>query len=76
MDELMHIDRYKIWSYSYPYKNGKKAKTDEITQHLVSEDCIQGKDLIRLLETLDETWHGDYCGKDCFVEVTFKDRKE
>ena len=69
----MHIDRYKIWSYSYPYTNGKKAKTDEITQHLVSEDCIQSKDFIRLLEELYDTWNGDYGQKDIFVEVTFKD---
>ncbi len=41
----------------------------------IGTPCIKHNG-IKLLETLDETWHGDYCGKDCFVEVTFKDRKE
>jgi hypothetical protein len=25
-----------------------------------------------MLEELDETWHGDYGGFDCEIEVTFK----
>tara|TARA_X000001382_G_scaffold16124_1_gene10203 strand:- start:92 stop:310 length:219 start_codon:yes stop_codon:yes gene_type:complete len=69
----MHIDKYKIWNYNRPWKNGKQSKTEEITQHLISEDCIQSKDFIRLLEELYDTWNGDYGQKDIFVEVTFKD---
>ena len=26
----MHIDSYKIWSYDYDCKNGKKSKTTSI----------------------------------------------
>ena len=30
------------------------------------------KEFIKILEELDETWHGDYGGFDCEIEVTFK----
>ena len=69
----MHIDKYNIWNYIRPWKNAKLSKTEEITHHLVSEDCIQSKDVIRLLEELYDTWNGDYAQKEIFIEVTFKD---
>ena len=34
---MIHIDKYKIFSYSKPYKNGKQSKNEEITKMLTSE---------------------------------------
>ena len=68
----VHIDSNKIFSYNTTWKNGKESKDTEIKQMLTSKKCIQGKEFIRLLEELDSTWHSDYCGFDCEIEVTFK----
>ena len=67
----MHIDSYKIWSYDYDFKNGKKSKTTSIKQHLVSEECITTKQLGQLLIDLDDAWHHGY-GKKIKIEVTFE----
>ncbi len=67
----MHIDEYKIWSYDYDYKNGKKSKTTVIKKHLISEECIDSKSLINLLSDLDVAWHNVY-DKKIKVEVTFE----
>ena len=45
---MIHIDKYKIFSYSKPYKNGKQSKNEEITKMLTSEECITGQDFINL----------------------------
>jgi len=71
MDKLMHIDEYKIWSYDYDYKNGKKSKTTVIKKHLISEECIDSKSLINLLSDLDVAWHNVY-DKKIKIEVTFE----
>ena len=71
----MHIDSYKIFSYDTTWKNGKESKDTEVKQMLTSKKCIQGREFMRLLEELDNTWHGDYCGFDCEIEVTFKPAK-
>jgi hypothetical protein len=67
----MHIDEYKIWSYDYDYKNGKKSKTTVIKKHLISEECIDSKSLINLLSDLDVAWHNVY-DKKIKVEITFE----
>ena len=67
----MHIDEYKIWSYDYDYKNGKKSKTTVIKKHLISEECIDSKSLINLLSDLDVAWHNVY-DKKIKIEVTFE----
>ena len=36
------------------------CKDETIKQMLTSDECIRGKNIIRLLEELEETWHGDY----------------
>ena len=69
---MIHIDKYKIISYSKPYKNGKQSKNEEITKMLTSEECISGQDFVNLLNNLDFTWH-KWEGKEITVEVTFKD---
>ena len=71
----MHIDSYKIISYDTTWKNGKESKNTEVKQMLTSKKCIQGREFMRLLEELDNTWHGDYCGFDCEIQVTFKPAK-
>jgi len=72
----MHIDSYKICSYGTTWKNGKESKVETVKHMLTSDECIRGKELIRLLEELEDTWHGDYGHKDCHVEITFKNRKD
>jgi len=71
----MHIDEYKIWSYDYDYKNGKKSKTTVIKKHLISEECIDSKSLINLLSDLDVAWHNVY-DKKIKVEITFEPHEE
>ena len=71
MDKLMHIDTYKIWSYDYDFKDGKKSKTTSIKQHLISEECITTKQLGQLLIDLDDAWHHGY-GKNVKIEVSFE----
>ena len=56
----MHIDSYKIFSYGTTWKNGKESKVETVKHMLTSDECIRGKELIRLLEELEDTWHGDY----------------
>jgi hypothetical protein len=57
MDELMYIDKYKIFSMDYTWKNQKKSKTLSVTQYLTSDECIQSKDFISLIDNLDDVWH-------------------
>jgi hypothetical protein len=71
MDKLMHIDKYKIFSMDYTWKNQKRSKDTSVKQMLTSDECIQGKDFISLLDSLDDAWH-KHEGKDCKIEVTFE----
>ena len=48
----MHIDKYKIFSMDHTWKNQKKSKDTTVTQYLTSDECIQGKDFISLLDNL------------------------
>ena len=67
----MHIDKYKIFSMNYTWKNQKRSKDTSVKQMLTSDECIQGKDFISLLDSLDDAWH-KHEGKDCKIEVTFE----
>ena len=40
----MHIDKYKIFSMDYTWKNQKRSKDTSVKQMLTSDECIQGKD--------------------------------
>ena len=71
----MHIDKYKIYSYGKSWNKGKEAKTATIQQMTTSDECIDGKQFLRLLDDLQDAWH-THEGKDCTIEVTFEDRKE
>tara|TARA_Y100001963_G_scaffold139330_1_gene205046 strand:+ start:657 stop:869 length:213 start_codon:yes stop_codon:yes gene_type:complete len=69
----MHIDKYKIYSYGKTWKDGKQSKKEEITHMLTSDECIDGKSLLRLIDDLDDAWHR-HEGKEVEVEITFKER--
>lgn len=68
---MIHIDKYKIYSYGKTWKNGKEAKESTIQQLVTSEECISGKQFLQLLSDLDDAWH-QHEGKDIEIEVTFK----
>ena len=70
----MHIDKYKIFSMDYDWKNGKQSKTTTVKQMLTSDECIQDKDFISLISSLDDAWH-KHEGKSCKIEVTFEPYK-
>ena len=75
MDELMYIDKYKIFSMDYTWKNQKKSKTLSVTQYMTSDECIQSKDFVSLIDNLDDVWH-KHEGKTCKIEVTFEPHEE
>ena len=68
---MVHIDKYKIYSYGKSWNNGKQAKKETVQQSLTSDECISGKQFLQLLSDLDDAWHNNE-GKDCEIEVTFK----
>ena len=71
---MIHIDKYKIYSYGRAWKNGKEAKESTIQKILTSEECISGKQFLQLLSDLDDAWH-QHEGKNVEIEVTFKEVK-
>ncbi len=68
---MVHIDKYKIYSYGKSWNNGKQAKKDTVQQSLTSDECISGKQFLQLLSDLDDAWH-THEGKSLEIEVTFK----
>ena len=68
----MHIDKYKIVSIDYSWKNGKQSKNTSVQQEMISKECIIGKTFIQLLTDIDDAWHQHGECKDCEIEVTFK----
>ena len=71
----MHIDKSKIYSKDYTWKNGKQSKNTSVQQVMTSEECIMGRTFIQLLSDLDQAWHQHCECKDCEIEVTFKPHK-
>ena len=71
----MHIDKYKIFSMDYTWKNQKRSKDTKVTQMLTSDECIEGKDLLSLITDLDCAWN-KHEGKTCKIEVTFEPYKD
>ena len=68
---MVHIDKYKIYSYGKSWNNGKQAKKETVQQSLTSDECISGKQFLQLLSDLDDAWH-THEGKNLEIEVTFK----
>ena len=71
---MVHIDKYKIYSYGKSWNKGKQAKTQTVQQSLTSDECISGKQFLQLLSDLDDAWH-QHEGKNVEIEVTFKEVK-
>ena len=53
---MVHIDKYKIYSYGKSWNNGKQAKKDTVQQSLTSDECISGKQFLQLLSDLDDAF--------------------
>ena len=70
----MHIDKYKIFSMDYTWKNGKQSKNTTVKQMLTSDESIQDKDFVSLINSLADAWH-EHEGKTCKIEVTFEPYK-
>ena len=68
---MVHIDKYKIYSYGKSWNKNNIPKTETIQQMLTSEECISGKQFLQLLSDLDDAWH-THEGKNLEIEVTFK----
>ena len=71
---MIHIDKYKIYSYGKSWNKGKEAKKESIQKLLTSEESISGKQFLQLLSDLDDAWH-QHEGKNIEIEVTFKEVK-
>ena len=71
----MYIDKYKIYSMDYTWKNGKKSKTLSVTHYMTSDEFIKSKDFASLIENIDDAWH-KHEGKTCKIEVTFEPYEE
>ena len=71
---MIHVDKYKIYSYGKSWNKGKEAKEESIQKLLTSEECISGKQFLQLLSDLDDAWH-QHEGKNVEIEVTFKEVK-
>ena len=68
---MVHIDKYKIYSYGKSWNKGKEAKTETIQKMLTSDECISGKQFLQLLSDLDDAWHTGE-SKILEIAVTFK----
>ena len=49
---MVHIDKYKIYSYGKSWNKNKEAKTETIQKMLTSEECISGKQFLQLLSVI------------------------
>jgi len=70
----MCIDSYEIVSLGTKYNQGKNNKElkNQVLTRMHSEDGIQSKELLDLLESYDENIH-KHEGKTCKVTVEFKE---
>ena len=51
----MYINKVKVMSYHYPYKNGKESKTLEVESTLDTKRGMMIKKIIPLLDEYEET---------------------
>ena len=51
----MYINKVKVMSYHYPYKNGKESKTLEIESKFETDRGLMIKKLIPLLDEYEDT---------------------
>ena len=70
----MYIEEYEIVSLGTKYtgKHGNTEKKNQVLTRMHSEEGIQPKRLLDLLESYDENIH-KHEGKNCKVTVEFKE---
>ena len=70
----MYIDSYEIVSLGTKYREGNKGKDlkNQVLTRMHSEEGIQSKRLLDLLESYDENIHF-HEGKNCKVTIEFKE---
>ena len=70
----MYINKVKVMSYHYPYKNGKEGKTLEVESTLDTKRGMMIKKIIPLLEEYEETLESYH--NDIEMTITIKPMKE
>ena len=70
----MYINKLKVTSYHYPYKNGKEGKTLEVESTLDTKRGMMIKKIIPLLEEYEETLESYH--NDIEMTITIKPMKE
>ena len=67
----MYIDNYEIVTLGNKYE-GNKTKKNQVLTHMHSDDRIQAKDLLNLIESYDDTVHR-HKGANVKVIVEFRE---
>ena len=70
----MYINKVKVMSYHYPYKNGKESKTLELESKFETDKGLMIKKLIPLLDEYEDTLEGYH--NDIEMTITIKPRKD
>ena len=70
----MYINKVKVMSYHYPYKNGKESKTLEIESKFETDRGLMIKKLIPLLDEYEDTLEGYH--NDIEMTITIKPSKD
>ena len=70
----MYINKVKVMSYHYPYKNGKESKTLELESKFETDRRLMIKKLIPLLDEYEDTLEGYH--NDIEMTITIKPSKD
>ena len=70
----MYINKVKVMSYHYPYKNGKESKTLELESKFETDRGLMIKKLIPLLDEYEDTLEGYH--SDIEMTITIKPSKD
>ena len=70
----MYINKVKVMSYHYPYRNGKELKQLELESKFESDRGLMIKKLLPLLEEYEDTLEGHH--NEIEMTITIKPSKE
>jgi|TARA_A100001011_G_scaffold196976_1_gene205250 hypothetical protein len=70
----MYINKVKVMSYHYPYRNGKELKQLELESKFESDRGLMIKKLLPLLEEYEDTLEGYH--NEIEMTITIKPSKE
>ena len=70
----MYINKVKVMSYHYPYRNGKELKQLELESKFESDRGLMIKKLLPLLEEYEDTLEGYH--NEIEMTITIKPNKE